>query len=171
MEHWDGTRWSITPNPNPSSSSNLLSDVAAVSANDVWAVGYYNSSSGPSQTLVEHWDGSQWSVVPSPNTAITMTNSLRHLDVVSANDVWAVGFYSYNYPHTLIEHWDGVQWSIVPSPAPGQQGDELWGVSAVSPNDVWAVGFYYPSGTARTLTEHWDGVQWSVVPSPNAGSL
>jgi len=137
VEHWDGTQWSIVPSPNPSTASNLLNDIEAVSANDVWAVGYYHTSTAD-QTLVEHWDGTQWSVIPSPNTGITMTNALRQLEVVSANDIWAVGYYeSGGYPVPLIEHWDGTQWSIVPCPSLLES--ELWAVSAVSANDVWAV--------------------------------
>jgi hypothetical protein len=36
--------WSIVASPNPSSSENTLLGVAAVSASDVWAVGYYRTN-------------------------------------------------------------------------------------------------------------------------------
>src|SRR5437764_621866 len=54
--------WSVVSSPNVGTSSNVLNGVAVVSANDVWAVGYYSGG-----TLIEHWDGTSWSVVPSPN--------------------------------------------------------------------------------------------------------
>ncbi len=72
--------------------------------NDIWAVGFSGSSTLP-QTLVEHWNGSQWSIVPSPNVG-TNLNSLNGVTVVSANNVWAVGVYfnAANLQKTLIEH-------------------------------------------------------------------
>src|SRR3954466_3149445 len=52
-----------------------------------------------------------WNVVPSPNRG-TLDNYLRGVTAVSANDIWAVGFY-YNgsVQRTLTEHWDGTNWS------------------------------------------------------------
>ena len=68
IEHWNGTAWSVVASPNEGTNNNELHGVAAVSPNDVWAVGFYTDSSGAhGQTLVEHWNGSAWSVVPSPN--------------------------------------------------------------------------------------------------------
>src|ERR1043165_7899800 len=57
-----------------------------------------------------------WSVVSSPNPDIV--NVLNDVEVVTANDVWAVGF-SQN--QTLIEHWDGTSWSGVSSPTGGDR--------------------------------------------------
>ena len=41
------------------------------------------------QTVVEHWDGSAWSIVPSPNPG--GNNSLYDLAIVSPTGIWAVG--------------------------------------------------------------------------------
>src|SRR5207253_7101542 len=90
----------------------------AVSATDVWAVGFYGPFSGPTHTLVEHWDGTSWSVVPSPDPSAS-GSILYGITAVSANDVWAVGDYPYGSAGghvTLTEHWDGSSWSVVPSP-------------------------------------------------------
>ena len=66
----------------------------------------------PVQTLVEHWNGSAWSVVPSPNAPGTRSNSLVSVSAVAANDVWAVGYSLIGFTHqTLIEHWDGSSWT------------------------------------------------------------
>ena len=59
-------QWSVVPSPNGSSTSNL-SAVAAVSANDIWAVGSSGNQMSGAQTLIEHWNGLSWSVVTSPN--------------------------------------------------------------------------------------------------------
>src|SRR6266516_6025218 len=44
-----------------------LGDIVALSPNDVWAVGLRSGGRCQFQTLTEHWSGSSWSVVPSPN--------------------------------------------------------------------------------------------------------
>lgn len=150
IEHWNGTNWSIVSSPNNGSDVNVLSGVAAVSATDIWAVGFDNPGG---QSLIEHWDGTQWSIVSNPGTA-----GLNSVAVIASNDIWAVG-------GTLIEHWDGSSWSAVP-------GAGTTGVNAVtagSGTSVWAAGtrccghkFLVP------LVERWNGKQWSVSLAANA---
>src|SRR5204862_506312 len=82
--------WSIVPNPSPGDAYNRLFAVTAVSASDVWAVGYYSiRNSPPDQTLVEHWDGLAWSVVYSPSPA-GYTYSLWGVSALSSHHIWAV---------------------------------------------------------------------------------
>ena len=168
IEHWNGTNWQIVQSPNPSSRYNTLSGVTAVSATNVWAVGFYVNTSLVTQTLIEHWNGTSWSVVKSPSPA-PINNELFSVAAVSANNVWAVGFSTNSTAdHTLIEHWNGSSWSVVKSPSPGSSSDSLSGVAATSASDVWAVG---TSNTfSLTLIEHWNGTSWSVVKSPSPGS-
>jgi hypothetical protein len=157
IEHWDGKTWSIVPFPADEPADAELRGIAAVSHNDVWAVGY---SVFPNDTLIEHWDGTRWSVVPSPNAS--SASLLDSIVAISANDIWAVGSGNYG---TLTEHWDGTSWSIVPSPTQGHGNlNWLFGVSAVSTNDVWAVGLY-DNPNANLLAMHWNGSAWSVIPS------
>ncbi len=166
-----GSPWSVMSSPNPSSYLNELYGVAAVSASDVWAVGaYVDTSSGTQETLVQHWNGTSWSTVPSPSPG-TLLNELSAVAAVSASDIWAVGYaYSSGYS-TLTEHWNGTSWSAVPSPSPGPSYNFLYGVTAVSSSDVWAVGRYEDAtGVYRTLIEQWNGTSWSVVSSPNPSS-
>src|SRR5438132_13750147 len=59
--------WSVIPSPNVAPYDNQFGGVAAISANDAWAVGSDRDLGGPYQTLVEHWDGGAWCVIPSPN--------------------------------------------------------------------------------------------------------
>ena len=155
-------QWRIVKSPNVGSTP-TLNAVAAVSANDVWAVG---STSG-AQPLTEHWNGSSWQVVASPK--IRSGGVLRGLAAVSANDVWAVGInFAGQNGQGLTEHWNGTKWSVVPSPIV-QAGNALLGVTAISTNNVWAVGYYFNTSdgsTALTLVEHWNGTKWNQVPSP-----
>ncbi len=173
IEHWDGAHWQIVTSPSPGSMYNHLDGVTAVSVTDAWAVGYFVSTTGVTQTLIEHWNGKQWSVVKSPSPA-SMNNELFSVAAISASDVWAVGFVTNNtsgqtpVDQTLIEHWNGSSWSVVKSPSPGSSSDHLSAVATVSASDVWAVG---DSNTlSQTLIEHWNGSHWSVVSSPNPGS-
>jgi hypothetical protein len=171
--HWDGAQWTTVGSPNAGSGSSYLYDVAAISANDVWAVGNYTGGARPTSTLTMHWDGTQWTIVSSPNAG-SLANDLRGVTATGPNDVWAVGFYFGNDNHdkTLAMHWNGTQWTIFTTPDPGPAINRLFGAAAVAPNDVWAVGNYNipASDLFLTLTLHWNGTQWSVVSSPNPGA-
>ena len=69
IESWNGTAWSIAPsvNPIPGGGDAKLNSISCVSVSNCTAVGYF-SISGPEMTLVESWNGTSWSIVPSPNT-------------------------------------------------------------------------------------------------------
>ena len=181
-EHWDGQTWqSVTP-AAPASGAACFGAVAEASAADVWAVGYQETgprSPNPSDpqpqrlTLIEHWNGTAWSMVPSPNPTPNV-NDLASIKVVSANDVWAVGVTGYSTSQqTVVEHWDGSAWSIVPSPNPGGN-NSLYDLAVVSPTNIWAVGSFIPTGRGlqdwRSLVEHWDGSSWTVVTVPSTGN-
>jgi len=169
IEHWNGTKWSLVSSPNVGSPFYSLGEARAISANDIWAVGSASDTRNVFHTLVEHWDGTQWNIVRSPNVG-SNNNFLNSVTTVSVNDVWAVGT-STNNSHinkTLIEHWDGTQWSVVPSPNGGSSNNFLGEVSAASANDIWTVGAYNnTNNVSLTLIEHWNGSKWSIVPSPN----
>jgi hypothetical protein len=182
IQRWNGTSWSIVDSPNgPNSGDNYLSGVAAVSSNDVWAVGHYTDANGVEQTLTLRWDGSEWAREISPNRP--GNNRLVSVAVVSGNQVWAVGYSGSANPHqTLTMRWNGTQWEIMssPNPPPFQTGAAdayLTGVSATPLGDVKAVGYYYNADRSRRLTliMHWDRNPivnaWLIVSSPNvAGS-
>ena len=175
IEQWNGTSWNIVANPNvPGSSSDSLYAVTSFSASNVWAVGYYRSGSGIGQTLVEHWDGTSWSVVPSPNPGADYDTLSSVARVKGTTQVWAVGsdVNSNNDEQTLIERWNGTSWKVIASPNLGSEENFLSGVSAISASDIWAVGddFNISLGSTQTLTEQWNGTSWSVVSSPNDGA-
>ncbi len=176
VEHWDGSQWKIFNSPSPGSVGNSLNTVAIVSANNVWAAGLLKNGTNLFSTLIEHWDGTSWQVVPSP-TPESFSN-LTGLAAISARDIWAIGLSSSSSMptgipfHTLTEHWDGKTWQIVRSPNAALAVNELLGVAAVSVHDVWAVGFSSdprPSTLGHTLIEHWNGTRWRIVASPNPG--
>lgn len=163
IEQWNGQKWRRVPSPQPHNSSIHLVGVSAISASDIWAVGYIEYGEGPIVSLTEHWDGSSWSIVPSPNA--NTDDSLLGVAGDASNDVWSVGYsgkFGSDQDYALIEHWDGQKWSIVVNPTlPGQL---LTAVTIISTNDVWAVGYFEASNyTQQPLAEHWNGSSWSVV--------
>jgi len=165
--------WSVVSSAN-GGDSNSLSDLAVVSADDIWAVGETGDGYTPQlNTLIEHWNGSSWTVIPSPNGTFPV-NYLNSVSAVSSTDVWAVG-YTFNgivsdsKSRTLIMHWNGSAWNVVPSPNTSRPENRLKAVVAISGNDVWAVGDSYDYTNFHTLTMHWNGSTWSIVPSPNPG--
>ncbi len=108
-------QWNVVSSPSPTNGG-FLTGVAAISSTDVWAVGNYDNSNFITQTLIEEWNGTSWSIVPSPNQA-NDNNELVSIADVSSTDIWAAGYYQdSNYiSHTLIEQWNGTSWRIVPS--------------------------------------------------------
>jgi hypothetical protein len=168
--------WTIVSSPNAANSkANYLNAAACATASDCWAVGdYYSSTNSPAccSTLTEHYDGTAWSVVGSPNGTSTDTNSLFGVACSSTVSCWAVGEYASTGGRltTLIEHYDGNtnQWSIVTSGDVGAGiGNGLRAVTCVLDTDCWAVGYQTVVNTQETLTEHYDGTAWLVVPSSN----
>ena len=169
-------QWSIVPSPNSSATrtNNYVMATACAAASDCWAVGYYSRTVGTYQTLVQHWDGAAWTLVPSPNTGPTQNNILRGVTCASANDCWAVGASSEpgSAQRTLVLHWDGAAWAIVPSANSSGADDYnyLFGVSCSSASECWAVGYHSTGGGFATLVQRWDGASWARVASPNAAS-
>jgi hypothetical protein len=140
-EHWNGAKWAVVSSPNSGTGDNFLMGVAVPSATNAWAVGSSSDKTLNQSTLIEHWNGTAWSIVTSLNPG-TDHNFLGGIAAVSANNIWAVGGYdSAGGPRqTLIEHWNGIAWTQVPSPNVGTSNNWLSSVAVVSASNAWAVG-------------------------------
>jgi hypothetical protein len=161
--------WTVVPSANANTGNNVLAAVTSVAASDVWAVGNFTTATGATQALTEHWDGTAWSLVPSPSV---LESSLLGTAGVSATDVWAVGSFltSGSVEQALFEHWNGRKWVQAKSPAT-PAGTVMRGVAAVSASDIWAVGSSLnATSVSQTLIEQFNGRKWSVVPSPDAST-
>jgi len=166
-EHWDGSAWTIVPTPRVPSGDTRLVSVAAVGANDVWAVGFDTMNSRGRRPLAEHWDGTAWSVVPTPNPG--GPSGFASVAARGTDDVWAVG-YKNPAEAPIAEHWDGSRWSFVDVGHAGRNA-VLTGVSA-TPADVFAAG----ATQYHALVERWNGAAFERVDVPrsrdgNLGSL
>jgi hypothetical protein len=181
---WNGTAWTQVPNAWVTVSGNtFLNGVSTGPGGTTWAVGSdCNPCSGvPSterdQTVVLHWDGAQWSQVPSPNPAGNA--NLNSVSTGPGGTAWAVGYYcaprciksNVTYEtvpllgHTLILRWNGTAWVRVPSPSPGH-ADALFAVAAGDDGSAWAAGMTCTSycgtsaATYQTLILRWNGTAW-----------
>jgi hypothetical protein len=148
-----------------------LAAVSADSATDAWAVGYEGVNAD--RTLVEHWDGTDWTRVESPNPSQSF-NSLTGVLAFSPTDVWVVGWYNkatrgLRY-RTLVIHWDGSSWTQLPSPNV-DDFSFLFGLTGTSPADLWAVGWSEQRVQGvynySNLAMHWDGSTWQIMPTPD----
>jgi hypothetical protein len=117
-EYWDGAKWAVVPTVNPARGRDVFFSVKALSAHDVWAVGgSQDTVNGPFHTLIERYDGTRWTVVPSPNPGPN-GNELFGVAASAPDSAWAVGQQQGNgFPSlALAEHWDGRSWQVSPAP-------------------------------------------------------
>ncbi|MGH2944820.1 MAG: hypothetical protein ACRDPC_00850 [Solirubrobacteraceae bacterium] len=84
--HKDRASWSVVPTPAPPMGRAALRSVAGVSSTNVWAVGQINDGT-TLRALVEHWDGSSWSIAPSPLDH----GALRDIALRRSGWGWVVG--------------------------------------------------------------------------------
>ena len=193
-EHWDGTSWSLVPSGATGQPYDQLNNVQCISGSDCWAVG----NAGPvqqnpnflpifpgavgDQGLIEHWDGTRWSVVSTPAEPSPDGGYLNGLTCVDDNNCWASGATTDTTgmaSGVLMEHWDGSAWSLVPTATPeGATGGILSSVSCVAASQCWAVGssgsFGGGGGSGfrpSSFIENWNGSQWSIDPSPSVTAL
>ncbi|HEY2447018.1 MAG TPA: hypothetical protein VGI20_14880 [Rhizomicrobium sp.] len=158
-EHWNGTKWKVIPTPTPAKPISILWGAAAISPQDVWAVGYERDVGSGYYTLIEHWDGKKWTIVQDASGQGWLTS----VAAVSSTDVWAVGSTDY-IGHGLIEHWDGKSWTRKTL----QASSFLRAVTAIGQDDVWAVGQTPRNGDGdHTYALHFDGTSWTHVRTPS----
>jgi hypothetical protein len=168
-EAWNGSAWSVVPSMNVSAGANILRGVSCFAATTCVAVGDASGTQGPPATLVEAWDGSQWSVLASPDPG-PHGNSLDGVSCSSATSCVAVGASTSGVEQTLTELWDGTTWTVVPSPNEGTGDNVLQAVSCSASNACTAVGYAIDgSGMRQPLTESWDGAAWTITASLSGG--
>ena len=152
VEHFDGIGWTTVGTPAPAAPDGpYLSGVTCTSSSHCVAVGSTMDAAGdPSTALVDQWDGSSWSTVPSADTP-TGFDLLSEVSCLDASNCWAVGADGVEQngqgvnPQSFIEHWDGSTWSVDPSP-----GVTAWsylsGVACVRRYGCFADGFSITNG-------------------------
>lgn len=123
---WDGATW------QESARVESAQAIVMQGPNDGWAVGWGK---------IQHWDGSAWTLAPSPTT-----RTLYGADAADGTTVWAAG------DGGTILRCDGGVWSQVASPVSGWLTD----VGLSSPNLGYIVG------SSGVILE-WRGSSWRSV--------
>lgn len=153
--HWNGSTWQSAAMPATTGSPRLYA-VSARAANDVWAVGAVftmnASHANVENSLVMHWNGAKWAVVPSPDSR--GDGYLKDVDA-TAEGVWAVGaaMSSAEAPQDImIKKWTGTSMADQSTPDLPPFAN-FTGVS-VADGAVTSVGWYQPrSSVVATLTD------------------
>ena len=153
-EHWTGgpgEKWVFEKPAIPGTDEfTELLGISCTSPTNCRAVGSTKASSGAAstQTLIERWNGSSWSVEKSANPATE--NRLYDVSCVSSTACMAVGNVGAN---TSAQVYNGTEWKVA---TPGLSG-KLEGVSCTAANACTAVG----QAVSKIAVERWNGTVWS----------
>ena len=190
IEQWDGTGWSVAPNPPPDPAATrgvVLNDVSCSSPTSCFAVGYSSADYSTQTAVIDKWNGSVWSSVPAPTPpAPASDTNLVGVACPAAASCFAVGtgieFRDSSYG--LIEHWDGTSWANASSPIADTNIGSFLGINCASAVSCFGVTCASYStcfglddhGASPQAVEHWDGSTWSstralVDPAPPDDTL
>jgi hypothetical protein len=172
VERWNGSSWTIGPNPTGGLG------VACPADNECIAVGV----DADGHSLAERWDGTSWSVQPTPNPLVedgggpTPANTiLDQVSCTSPTNCVAAGHYDTlrGYDSGVIESWDGSSWTLPSTPA--LPTDPFDAVSCGSASSCTAVGYDTLFDDRLVDAWHWDRTSWTkqapVSSSSNATGL
>ncbi len=167
MRHWNGRRWRLVKTPAANLASAEIKAITALSARDVWAVGFYRDRSGM-RTFSMHWDGRVWSIVSTPNLpndpgARPEDRGEFFLTVKALRDGTVLASRGGGMDDDVgLLRWAGTRWAgETPAPVTG------YFIDGTSRSDVWLAGGH---GNGPSLF-HWNGVSWRGDPASarNAG--
>jgi len=142
--HFNGTAWAVVPMQQPGTNTPTIAAVTAISATDAWAVGEdIGATSAPGgSTLIEQWNGTKWSIVPSPTPGADP--GLTGVAARGSGDVYAVGD---NIPSInggvvqgMILRWNGSTWSQDTDPTDGSYSPLFAAATVPGAANEWAVG-------------------------------
>ena len=181
-ETWASRGWRLASPPIPTGGG-VLESVSCIRPHHCVAVGY--TLGGVPNGLghgafVEAWNGSSWSVQPTPSAAGQI--ELHSVSCTSLRNCVAVGLESpllnTNIRQPLIERWNGANWTIDQQASPSVLSDAcgtvcpdlsrvLAGVACASASACEAVGSTDTSQGSTTFAESWNGTSWATTPTAN----
>jgi hypothetical protein len=174
--------WAIQAMPGPSGPPNAaVTGVSCVAATFCMAIGssdfgFDHSQTalrGPIATFAERWDGSAWTVLPTPvagaNPTLVSVSCASPAFCVAVGSThtagrqYVQGYLSRLSSRAVLEVWDGTVWKVQPSPLGSVGGAALTGVSCVSSRFCMAVGSTSLQVAAVVV---WNGRAWRRVALP-----
>lgn len=166
---WNGTQWASTSAPSipAGATEEELGSVSCSSRVACTATGSTYSSAGYAP-LAERWDGTSWTIQPTPVPAGSPNSSFDSVSCSTASQCMAVGFYDTGHSRgagyffeTLAESWNGTSWTIEPTKK--LVYSQLTAVSCLHGTRCFAVGSQ--NDTRLPLAERWTGTKWVVETS------
>jgi len=179
-EQWDGITWTLVPTPLPAGAHSVeLNGVSCRAPDACEAVGDYlrNEITGQYQPLAEVWNGSTWTVQPTPNPRAENGSSLSSVSCPAVDTCTAGGNYDYaDVAQSIFAFgWNGTNWVDQNQPNPGGNDDNTDnGVSCPLAIACTTVGSWVNAGDQiKTLAEHFDGTRWvrQVTPDPSGADI
>lgn len=169
---WNGSAFSTkTPLNAASSTTNVLTSVACVSASDCIAVGYA-SVNGTTVPLVERWNGTSWTLHTSPLPSGTSTGRLIGVSCTSSGPTCMAVGSAGEQAYVLRWAGSGTTWTVEAAPRPVfAQSAQFEDVSCTSSTACVAAGSYVlSSGVRKTLAAEWDGTSWTLHSTTSPGT-
>ncbi len=138
--HFDGDAWTADDTPT----NEDLWGVWGAARDDLWAVG--GSGSRQAQATLLHYDGENWSEVP---TEIDRPGVHAYFKVwgTSARNVYVVG------QNGVMQHFNGTSWTELNVGA----SDDLIALWGTGPKNIVAVG-----GRSSAIVSRFDGDEWTT---------
>ena len=97
VEQWNGSRWTpLASVTAPGAFATNFSGVTCPTTGSCFAVGLYSAASG-TRTLVEHWNGHTWGIMPSTSPG-SIVNHLYGVACATKANCFAVGDYTKTFP-------------------------------------------------------------------------
>jgi len=174
-ERWTSPTWAASTIPIPEgATSSQLDGVDCLWSNFCVAVGRYTNSTGYIKSLVEFWNGTEWSLQTATDPEGAYQSTL--LDVActpTPNRCTAVGGWKnvFGEQFTLVYRFNGVTtWTLQSTPNPtGSIASVFQEVSCATETSCTADGSWVSGsgGSNMTLAEAWNGSSWSIQGTPN----
>jgi hypothetical protein len=154
-EMWNGSSWQdvTIPAAGGNATGSSLHAVSCAGVTFCSGVGLAVDSTG--QSFAETWNGSAWSITPTPDTSSSYGQELTGVSCFSATTCTAVGqtqAASGPSPATLAMDWNGTSWAIAPAtPNAGTSFTTLTGVSCVTNWACVAAGYFQSPAAPNAL--------------------
>jgi hypothetical protein len=163
IERWDGVSWQLQLAAAPDGAAgSTLTAVSCTTPTNCTGVGNFTAKSTKAGgALAEQWDGTTWTVEPTPGTTLDFLDAVACVTPASCTAVGQTGF-----SDPIADRWDGTSWVAQAPPSPaGASQTTLVGVACPSRRACFATGSaLYASGDGTNLTvgEQWNGREWDV---------
>jgi hypothetical protein len=174
-ERWTSPTWALSSIPIPEgATSSQLDGVDCLWSNFCVAVGRYTTSGGSIKSLVEFWNGTEWSLQTVTDPVGAVQSTLLDVSCTpTPNRCTAVGGWKNGAfeQFTLAYRFNGVTtWTLQSTPNPaGSIASVFQEVSCPTETSCTADGSWVSSGggSNMTLAEVWNGTSWSIQATPN----